>query len=61
MDIKLVLGDHSSVYSFAQGETILAAVEKSFPEQKRSIVAARAGGSLVDLATVPTSTRPSSW
>jgi threonyl-tRNA synthetase len=55
MDIKLVLGDHSSVYSFAQGETILAAVEKSFPEQKRSIVAARAGGSLVDLATVPTS------
>ena len=55
MDIKLVLGDHSSVYSFAQGETILAAVEKSFPEQKRSIVAARLGGSLVDLTTVPTS------
>ncbi|HEY9093583.1 MAG TPA: threonine--tRNA ligase, partial [Candidatus Cryosericum sp.] len=55
MDIKLVLGDHSSVYSFAQGETILAAVEKSFPEQKRSIVAARLGGSLIDLTTVPTS------
>ncbi|HOV50201.1 MAG TPA: threonine--tRNA ligase [Candidatus Cryosericum sp.] len=55
MDIKLVLGDHSSVYSFAQGETILAAVEKAFPEQKRSIVAARLGGSLIDLTTVPTS------
>ncbi|MEN6551225.1 MAG: threonine--tRNA ligase [Candidatus Cryosericum sp.] len=55
MDIKLVLGNHSSLYSFAQGESILSAVEKSFPEQKRSIVAARVEGSLVDLTTVPSS------
>ena len=53
MDIKIVFDGTSSVYSFNDDETVLTAVQKLFPQQKRSVVAARIGGVLVDLTTVP--------
>ncbi|MFZ2413254.1 MAG: hypothetical protein WAW16_03465, partial [Candidatus Cryosericum sp.] len=53
MDIKIVFDDVSSQYSFTDGESILMAVQKLFPQQKRSIVAARVAGQLVDLTTIP--------
>lgn len=56
MDIRIVVDDTSSQYSFTDGESILMAVQKLFPQQKRSIVAARIGGLLVDLTTIPSTT-----
>lgn len=53
MDIRIVFGNETSQYSFGEGESILAAVQKLFPQQKRTIVAAKIGTSLVDLTTVP--------
>lgn len=53
MDIKIVFGNVTSQYSFSEGESILMAVQKLFPQQKRAIVAARMGGALVDLTTIP--------
>src|SRR5450756_1475508 len=56
MDIRIVADDASSQYSFSDGESILMVVQKLFPQQKRSIVAARIGGLLVDLTTIPSTT-----
>src|SRR5450756_3152886 len=56
MDIRIVADDASSQYSFSDGEYILMVVQKLFPQQKRSIVAARIGGLLVDLTTIPSTT-----
>src|SRR5450830_1525384 len=56
MDIRIVFDEASSQYSFTDGESILMAVQKLFPQQKRSIVAARIGGLLVDLTTIPSTT-----
>ena len=54
MDITLFFEGTPSRFPFSGDESILTAVQKLFPQQKRSIVAARVGETLIDLATIPT-------
>jgi threonyl-tRNA synthetase len=54
MNIRLVFNGTSLEYSFQDGEPILTAIPKLFPQEKRAIVAAQVNETLVDLTMVPT-------
>ena len=54
MNIRLVFNGTSLEYSFQDGEPILTAIPKLFPQEKRAIVAAQVNGTFVDLTMVPT-------